>query len=486
MLKNVFVILLFIPYFFYAQYSIKEIDSLLVKEDSRLKKEGKHEKAILLNKDIVKQSGELHYQKGIIRGYLNIGNALSTIGKHKESMGYLDLALQSSVDFKDSELESRIYGEYAKNYYFLGLDEKTIENYNLAIKTALNIADTKKRKSLLQYYYVDLSAAFEGTNKIKEFYMAIMKAYQLKPSPFIASRIAKYHILFSKNTDSAEYYLKKGDSMYNTGEYPVFQKSILLRNYGRLYYQKKEYEKAISLYNESVLISKQIKRVDDLPETYKLLYEASKALNDQEKAIDYLEKYTLVNDSLDTENKNTLDIPIKKFLKEKEIQNKEKENKLYRIILLLIVLGIIITLITYKILLSKKRAKEKLLHQKDRYIDIKQSEIVSLQSKINDSYEEVIQLAKENSPAFFGRFLEVYPNFSHKMLVLAPGLKPSELTLSAYIYLGFLTKDIAQFTFKAVKTIENNKYNLRKKLNVPEKVDFSIWLRNYIEGSNVD
>jgi len=68
------------------------------------------------------------------------------------------------------------------------------------------------------------------------------------------------------------------------------------------------------------------------------------------------------------------------------------------------------------------------------------------------------------------------------MLKLNEALKPSELTFAAYIYLGFTTKEIADYTFKAVKTIENNRYNFRKKINLSPEKDLQIWLRNYIDA----
>ncbi|RZJ48454.1 MAG: tetratricopeptide repeat protein, partial [Chryseobacterium sp.] len=95
---------------------------------------------------------------------------------------------------------------------------------------------------------------------------------------------------------------------------------------------------------------------------------------------------------------------------------------------------------------------------------------------------DVRKLARENSAEFFIKFQEVYPHFTKKMLNINPNFKVSELTFAAYIYLGFNTKQIADYTFKAVKTIENNRYNLRKKLEISPEKDLQIWLRNYIDS----
>ncbi|MBP2615212.1 helix-turn-helix transcriptional regulator [Chryseobacterium jejuense] len=96
-------------------------------------------------------------------------------------------------------------------------------------------------------------------------------------------------------------------------------------------------------------------------------------------------------------------------------------------------------------------------------------------------FDEIIQLAKNNSPEFWAHFQEQYPDFRKKILVLNANLKVSELIFCAYIFLGFTTKDIAKYTFKAVQTIKNNKSNLRKRLNIPVQHDTTLWLRKKLE-----
>lgn len=97
------------------------------------------------------------------------------------------------------------------------------------------------------------------------------------------------------------------------------------------------------------------------------------------------------------------------------------------------------------------------------------------------TFDEIIQLAKKNSPEFWAHFQEQYPDFRKKILELNTNLKVSELIFCAYVFLGFTTKDIAKYTFKAVQTIKNNKNNLRKRLNVPAQDDTTLWLRKKLE-----
>ncbi|MDV3567991.1 hypothetical protein CMU71_13910 [Elizabethkingia anophelis] len=107
-------------------------------------------------------------------------------------------------------------------------------------------------------------------------------------------------------------------------------------------------------------------------------------------------------------------------------------------------------------------------------IEIKQNE---KNSPKLESITEILNIAQHNPTHFWTYFQEVYPLFCTKLLKINPNLKVSELTFCAYIYLGFTTKEIATYTFKAVKTVENNRYNIRKKLKMSPEEDLTVWLR---------
>ena len=110
--------------------------------------------------------------------------------------------------------------------------------------------------------------------------------------------------------------------------------------------------------------------------------------------------------------------------------------------------------------------------------DKKETENKTLIKRVNDEFDNILDLAKKNHPNFYTRFQEYYPSFQSKLLERNPGLQTSELSLLAYIYLDFQTKEIADYTFKSTKTIQNRKHLLRKKLNIPSGEDFYIWLKN--------
>ncbi|MCC3217846.1 LuxR C-terminal-related transcriptional regulator, partial [Chryseobacterium sp. X308] len=103
------------------------------------------------------------------------------------------------------------------------------------------------------------------------------------------------------------------------------------------------------------------------------------------------------------------------------------------------------------------------------------------QPSVDESaFKELIQLAKENNPEFLTRFNEYYPHFSEELLKVSP-LKISEIRFCAYIYLNFSTKEIAEYTFTSVRTVQTKKYNLRKKLNIPGDMDIYVWFSKLLK-----
>lgn len=473
MRQYILIILLCLPLFLFSQYSKKEVDSLNLKI-FELRKQGDLDGALALCKTMLADQKNFDDKKELLRTYVQTGNILSNLSRVKESFDYLELAMDGNRELRDNEIEAKIYGELGRNYIALGFNQKAIEYFTKSIDLAKNIVDPKIKKTLLQYLYGARGVLYEDTNQMEAFYKDLHNGFRHNPDTYSASRLAKYFTVHRENLDSAKYYLEKGEEMFNTGKFPIFQKSILLRNYGRYNFKKKEFQKAIEKYKESLAISTELNKPKDIKDTHKLLYEAYKAVNDESNANKNLEQYSKLNDSLAFEHKKIQDTPIKHILREKEIEVKEKEkNYILLICSIILIILLAVYLVLKRILRSNKIEKQEIIFENE-------AKTQELKLKVNESFEEVIHLAKTNSPEFWARFQEVYPDFRNKLLSINSELRTSEMILSAYIYLGFTTKDIADYTFKAVKTISNNKYNLRKRLGIPTENDFTVWVRNYL------
>ncbi|MDQ1096246.1 DNA-binding CsgD family transcriptional regulator [Chryseobacterium sp. SORGH_AS909] len=92
--------------------------------------------------------------------------------------------------------------------------------------------------------------------------------------------------------------------------------------------------------------------------------------------------------------------------------------------------------------------------------------------------DEIITLAKDNSPRLLNKFRLVYPDFFKKISVIQPNLKNSELIFCIYLKLNLTTKEIATYTFVTPKAIQNRKNRLRKKLSIPSEMDIYKWFND--------
>lgn len=94
-----------------------------------------------------------------------------------------------------------------------------------------------------------------------------------------------------------------------------------------------------------------------------------------------------------------------------------------------------------------------------------------------DQINELNALVKQNSPSFMVKFYEYFPSFLHKINELAcTPLNNAELEICAYSKLNFSTKDIALYRKDSVRSVENRKYRIRKKLMLSSETDFVVWI----------
>lgn len=164
---------------------------------------------------------------------------------------------------------------------------------------------------------------------------------------------------------------------------------------------------------------------------------------------------------------------------EEVVEEREKSKLAY---LILSIAGVLILGSIYYYRRLRNRIVNKILDKNDM-IQLKEVEIskleeknIELENQINDAFEEVILLAKENSPNFLKRFEEVYPEFFTKLNQIEPKLLNTEKRFCGYLFLQFSTKDIANYTFVTVKAVQHSKYRLRKKLAIPSDCDIITWI----------
>jgi len=476
---------------------LKKIDELLKKADISNKKyedlkELEYGKAANI---LALQSGN---SERITKSYFFMARSLLNLGLQKESFIYVKKAEEQDFAKKDIITKALLLEIKGANYEILRLpsqyakiemeiiellkDKTDYVSLEIKSRCYANLANHNqyyKKNANADSTFIYLNLQKKQLEKLpeKKFFSAICEHYSFKGCSF----------LLNKKNDSAFYYLKKSYQLKQKYKDPV----LYLQYYylGDYYYQQKQYHNALDFYLKGAKnIQSYSLRKDYLLDMYKNISDIYNILGEKDKHSEYGKLYSQLKKELLIKRTNELDYALNVILNDENTERKHNERKKYIWIFSGIFLLISIFLIIYFVLRKNLKHKESLIsevnntvQQKEELISQKHIETEELQLKINDVYHKVVELAKSNDPTFYFRFQEVYPMFQKKLLEIIPNLRTSELILCAYLFLGFTTKDIADYTFKSVNTIRNRKQNLRKKFNIRTEQDIESWLKNLFE-----
>ncbi|WP_228378894.1 helix-turn-helix transcriptional regulator [Chryseobacterium hispalense] len=102
-----------------------------------------------------------------------------------------------------------------------------------------------------------------------------------------------------------------------------------------------------------------------------------------------------------------------------------------------------------------------------------------LMSKEKNKKEEktdiLLKIAKENNNHFFLAFREEFSDLYRELLKF-PELTSADLEMCAYLKLNLQTKEIATYKKISIGAVDNRKYRIRKKLNLPPETDLYKWI----------
>lgn len=319
---------------------------------------------------------------------------------------------------------------------------------------------------------------FKLTHNHDSLYYYIHKAYKTLPKVIEATNLEDYFMTINKNEDSVKFYIDKAEFLLKTSA-SEFDKLFFYYTSGKFYTINKEYDKALECYNKSLEIAVKIRRPKNIVNNYKKISEVYQLQSNVPKANEYLLKYTKLKDSIADADVLAMQASEKKIIDDERQISKKSKQKLFYILSAALMLCVVIGSFNF-LYYRKVRKKDSLLKENEVIINQKDKQVKELKLKVNESFEEIITLAKENRPEFLSRFQEVYPDFAKKLLQINSDLNPSELKFCALLFFNFSIKDMAKYTYTSPKTIQNRKTLIRKRLNIPLESNISIWIRNLI------
>ena len=462
--KNLCILLLLLAVYYHSQvYKFDDLERIT----KEYKNKGDAEGALKFNLTALDAFKKENNAEGAAASKINIGNLLSTLNRHKESIEYLNRAKARMKEIKNPLLNARLYNEYGRNYALLGLYEQSNMNLNKSLQFSKDIQKEQDRIDCQVYSYSWKSYNFDHLDEKDSLYHTQYKGLKRFPKEsLVYEKIASRYVREKKHLDSAEYYLKKALPLSKLNP---FYHTLVLTTYGDLYNARKEPQKALEYYFQGLDYYKKIKNKKQIGEIYIRISEMYKELNDTEKANEYLAEASKINRQVRESEKKIVTLVVKNLIEEKESEKRKEETRLYIVIGFIIIAALALIYFLRRRFIKKQAKQEELIEQKSQ-------EAEKLEKQVNLSFDEVMQLAKSADPFFLTRFKEVYPDFYEKLMTHTSDLTENDVRFCAYMRLNLNTKEIAQYENVAIRTVESKKYRLKKKLDLPSEVDLTKWI----------
>lgn len=469
--------------------STKQVDSL-----------GKY--VDILERNIQEKGDELWLYMSL---YSNKGNLANLKGE------FFDAAInyQKAIDYakpSDARNLGVLYHSLASMYLNLDYIEKAKEYTDLTLEL-INPDD-------IPLYYYNTQGIIQGKAKNfkeaeKTFQTIIEKSKQGSRQMLLAQSYSNYGNLKRKKKEfeAGLKYLSLSDSICKKLKVDVgiFYNKI---NRAELYYDSKKLDKALSEINPLKDFVVDADNPKLKMSVYELLYRIYDDLSQTDLANTYYRLYT------ENKNKYIGDLP-RSVISERELA-REREQKLqlrlayqnelqkqiakkYGLSIGLFLL-ILVSVITYFIIAKKQLKKQQLFQQEKKdleyQLEIKSKELLSnsikdlgiqqtkdwLRDQLNRILDDLPSVHKKKFSLlkqelkstttqellvdFETKFQTSYSDFYKRLKSMGPDLSPNELILCALIKINYSSKDIALLTNRSLRTIENSRSLIRKKLQL--------------------
>jgi len=467
----------------YAQYSKKQIDSLLdnVNHIDNL------DQGVKIAVNAYHASKAINYQEGMVRALLSRAVKYANIRHYDKAFKYAVEAESAATKLNNPRYLALLSALKGMSYTNLGFYEEGKETLLSAIPIAKTIADVDQRHYRLANIYAALSentGLSGGDLKTKMIYSkksyfeygGIIKKSNFSNVMALPTYNVGYNFFLVKQYDSAKFYLNKAVILGDEYQEDI-AKANAFKVLGDLYFQEKKYSKSEINYKKAITIFTELKISIPLKNAYLGLSKVYIALNEKVKTQQYLERSIELIDSLAKVEKDAVKTRLDYIVKYKEQQLVENRSKNLRTIL---IIGFLLIIAVCAIFFFRYRFKKKLQLSTEKVDElIKRIELNDDNHRPvskTEELKEIVQMGVNNDPAFIAKYNEFDPEFSKKLFNIAPNLVAAEIEFCILLKLNFNTKEIARYSKVSVRTVEGRKYRIRKKLGIPSNHHINIWM----------
>jgi tetratricopeptide (TPR) repeat protein len=441
----------------------------------------------------IEEDDALYPELLIVRGLQKGEDAL-----YVDAIGDFLEAEKRMLADKHREYLGMIYNSLARN--FKGLEDITsAKAYYRKAKVAYDELGDNRATAMV---YNNLGTIYRKVNLLDSALYVYGEASKLLVS-------LNNSFLLAQNTlNMGNVYEQKGEldqaeaaflKCLELSESSKLQYGVLLStaNLGNLYRLKKDFPRSKDWLNRALKLSNSMGLAREKGLVLERLSWLARDTNNFEEAYAQSVKAAAIQDSLASETvKKEVQALQKKFENEKsanELLSLKTKNQQATLGLLAGGVGILllVTFILYGLYRQKRLLAQKLMAESERdvfskSIQVKDMELTTqalqllqLKKRMEESSEHVDGTGEEKIERFQAResfdvLLQDFENristsnedFYQKLLGVYPDLKPSELKLCSYLRLNLSTKELADVLNKSVRTVENTRFAIRKKMGL--------------------
>ncbi|MFP8894165.1 tetratricopeptide repeat protein [Chryseobacterium sp. EZn1] len=450
----------------------ENFDISLLTQSSELQLSGEYEAFVKLNKEYLKKAAKIKYTAGKGLCYLNMAGVNVSAGNYEKARFFFNKAEKDLINSGNAYHKAVFYDDYSLYYSHLKLNDKAIECNNKAFYYLKQAGKTKLSQKLLPRLYVNKGIYYAWKGWLGTSLKCFTKANVLENSAYTNCMVSQYY-LFTHKPDSAGIYISKADEKMISQKTTDVESLWVYYTMGYYYNEIENSEQAEKALKKALEINIKTRRTysSHIKEVYKSLAELYKKKNDGGKAYFYLKKYMEEEGRFDAERFAVMNKATEDFISEMKQESDWHKNDLPLFIALSITVLTVSGVYVRKMINRLQKKKNTLKEQTDalkNHVQTKQ-------------LHEVTELAKRNDSSFLLKFKELFPEFIKSLLAINPDLENSELAFCAMLKLRFSSKEIADYTFVQHKSVQQKKYRIRKRLNIPGETDIYDFFDNLAE-----
>lgn len=400
----------------------------------------------------------------IAHSYVHQGNVSRKHKLYPEAISQNTLALTYLRQDIPSALIAGIYNNLGMIWRSMGKPDAALQYQRLALEMREKLNDIRGQSAS----YNNIGALYSDDQAYEEARRAYRQALALKTrlndSWGMANVLTNIALSYEaeNNLDSASVVSERAEVLVKKVKSPMLQRN-LYSLLGKLNQKKGNYKEALSYQTKYQVIKDSLRNSS----VYRQLTEMAVQLESEKKQREYLEM-----------EKATM----------QQLLN-QKKQLIVMLVSLIILLSAVVILFRRKtaaerrqsILEQDKLGLEEMLRMKNLELKNQALSIAAVGAEITEESvaaqpESPHQSINQESAGvlwleFDQKFDEVHGDFRSRLLERHPDLTPGELRVCSLLRLNMTSKDLAKAMSRSLRTIENTRYRIRKKLQLAPDED---------------